>query len=295
MTEYPYPDLLPQLHVHCTPTEYVQSRYNLTVWDLRRDPKKYARYWQLLPRYLFAVCPVCGQHFSEPGDSYWLDGWGTSLVWHRTLYSLPDSFTHLPYCPHYLGIHRFTHLHGLLPTELPKFVNYCAEVPYVTDWYLPADIRSYVVLHALPICRIEHDRFVPRYTVFSLSYFSANQQAVLARHKARETANAVGDREYYPSTFEPPAATPTPANAPLYDLAAWAAEGRLGWLDLTDTDQPLRIGSGIQLPPAFNPIIGRRDPYVWRRKDHEPLPPDAPAPLPPPPPSPLEQFFRRFR
>ncbi|MDQ2805324.1 MAG: hypothetical protein M3Z04_00160 [Chloroflexota bacterium] len=166
----------------------------------------------------------------------------------------------------------------------------------MTDWYLPADIRSYVVLHALPICRIEHDRFVPRYTAFTLSYFSTNKAAVLARHDASEAHRAIGDPDYYAAaTFEPPAATPTPASAPLYDLAAWADTGRLGWLDYTDPTLPLRIGRGADLPALYRTMVGRRDPYVWRRKEHEPLPPDAPAPLPPPPPGAWEQFLRRFR
>lgn len=296
MSDYPYPELLPQLQIHATPTTYVQSRWNANIVDLVYYPKKYARYWHLLPQYLFAICPVCGQRFSEPGDTYWLEGWGTSLSWDRTLYHLPDSFfTPRPYCPHFLGIHRFTNLHGVQPTELEMLANYSGEVPYVSTWYLPDDIPSYIVLHGLPICRIEQDRFVPRYTAFCLSYFSADKTAVLARNRDREAAWAAGETEYYASAPFPPPARITPANAPFFDLAAWAAAGRLGWLDLSDTANPLRIGVGAELPAYYRHIVGDPLGGDWWCKDHEPLPPDAPAPLPPPPPGAWEQFFRRFR
>ncbi|MDQ2809033.1 MAG: hypothetical protein M3Z04_19335 [Chloroflexota bacterium] len=264
---YPYPELLDLLQIDYSPSEYDALRRGADFITLRYEAKKYTRYWAQLPQYMFAVCPICGIHFTEPADTYTLEAWGIPVLeWAHTLHPLPRNFIPLPWCSHFLGLQRFIQLHEQTPTELKRFLNASAEVPYLTPSYFAAGVPTYAVLHALPICRTEDNRFVPRYTVFALTYFTADEATVLTYHRSLDWINRAQNLEYYTTPdFDPPE-PPTPANAARYDLAAWAARGQLGWLDYTDPVLPLRIGLGTPLPPLYEAIPGRRTPQDWDSK-----------------------------
>jgi hypothetical protein len=162
-------------------------------------------------------------------------------------------------------MHVFLNLHDKQPKEVEYMENNTGEVPYITPWNFPDGLESYAVLHALPICRIENTQFVPRYTVFSIAYFSRDLD-LLFRHFSTE-AEAAGvkdDPEYYPATVWPPGNMNTHQyDESLYDLTAWAERGQLGWLDVTKTDQSLCLGMGMQLPEMYRQIKGRRWRFVW--------------------------------
>ncbi|MDQ2805322.1 MAG: hypothetical protein M3Z04_00150 [Chloroflexota bacterium] len=266
MISYPHPELLDLLHIDHSPAEYHELHQDTHILNLLYSSKDYIRYWAEIPRYKYAICPICGLPYEEPADTYTLKGWTTYLHWIYTLYPLPKKFPSAPWCPHFLGLQRFANLHGNAPTELEFFINTAGEVPYISDWYFSADIPTYTVLHALPICRVEGTRFTPRYTTFILSYFSADKRTVLARRKELDAENLAEEYEYYqtPAFYTPE--PPTPANAARYDLAAWAARGQLGWLDYTDPALPLRIGPGAALPTLYRTVVGNRTGYTWERE-----------------------------
>lgn len=293
---YPYTSLLSLLELRCTPDEY--RRLTAPHVSYRRGIKKphpEDPYWQVIPHYVYAHCPMCHVQYREPADTYSIRGWGSPSILRETLYVLPGEYPTNPPCPHFLGIHTFLNLHGNLPSELTYLENSTGEVPYLTPWFFPIDIESYAVLHALPICRIEAgvsvelvqpgipvshalpifrieaDRFVPSYTVFSLTYFSQQPKEVLRRHYAEEAERGKGDPEYFPATVHPPRPLDTRGyDETLYDLPAWAARGQLGWIDFTQANTPLQIGVGSQLPEIYRQIQGSRKTYVWRNGEMRP-------------------------
>jgi len=262
--DYPYPLLLPLLQILCTPNEYrrVKALYLSNVKAGIKHPSLVDEYWRIVPHYTYAYCPICQARYHEPADTYSIDGWGMYPDLKKTLYNIYSTY---PRCPHFLGIHAFFNLHGNFPNEVDYLSNRAGEAPYLTPWFFPDDIASYAVLHALPVCRIEAEQFVPRYTAFSLTYFSQHPKLVLKRHYAVEAERGKDDPEYYPAIFYPAPVYPARIDEALYDLPAWVARGQLGWLDFTQANMPLRIGVGLELPEIYRAIQGSRNTYVWRK------------------------------
>ena len=72
-----------------------------------------------------------------------------------------------------------------------------AEVPMIQIHLLPSNIQSHVVMHALPVCRIENNRFIPKYTLYVLTYFSVSPKEVIAQYSASQAEKYDSDPEYY--------------------------------------------------------------------------------------------------
>ncbi|MGQ0603749.1 MAG: hypothetical protein ACT4QE_18875 [Anaerolineales bacterium] len=266
--DYPYPPLVPLLQFHRTPDEYrrLKALYLSSLVGGTKYPSPVDEYWRIVPHHTYAYCPICRTQYREPADTHELRGWGPSQDLLQVLYGVPGEYPTNSPCPHFLGIHAFLNLHGNLPSEITYLENSTGEVPYLTPWFFPGDIESYAVLHALPICRIEADQFVPRYTVFSLTYFNQDPKLVLKRHYAVEAERGKNDPEYDAATVYPPGAIYTGReDETLYDLPSWAARGLLGWLDFTQANTPLQIGVGSKLPEIYQQIQGSRKTYVWRK------------------------------
>lgn len=260
---YPFPELLPHLQILCTPQAYLQTlgNYSQTRGFI---PYKNPGYWNIIPNYLYAHCPICRAPYRDPADTYSLRSWGSSfLILHNALYGLAEKQSLPPRCSHFLGIANFTNLHGYVPDELNQFQQKTGEVPYITPWLLPETLEAYAVLHALPICRIEADKFEPHYTVFVLTYFAQRPQLVLQRHYDAQSKWGKDDPEFYPATLAPLGSST--------ELAGWAERGQLGWLDLTQPDLPLRLGKGLVLPEIYRHIPGKNKPYYWERPSTEPI------------------------
>ena len=269
---YPYPELVPHLQVPCTPGQYQQARapyYNardkvLILFFPDREDLLATDYWQTLPEYTFAECPLCGQPYRGRADTYSVLGWH----WHNDkLDALYHAAAHPP-CPHFGGIHEFFNLHGQWPHEIRYLSNRAGEAPRLTPWCLPAEMPAFAVLHALPICRLEAEQFVPVYTVFILTYFSAQPALLLKRHYAVEGERGKGDPEFYPATFSQPGMDEfydQERAEPYYALAEYAERGQLGWLDYERPDLPLRLGKGLALPGFYQHVEGRRYQYTWRK------------------------------
>lgn len=274
MGDYPYRQLLPLLQFHCSPDEYqrIVSTYSGQYGGL--IPKRGSDYWQIIPVYTYAHCPICHAQYHEQIDTYSILGWNSYLDLQHELYIEPETNYPLSQpCPHFLGLHAFLSLHDNQPTEVPDLENLTGEVPYITPWYFPDGFESYVVLHSLPICRIESNKFEPRYTVFILSYFSQDLKELRGHLLAEERAkHLTDDPEYYPATVERPGSgihviagvDTNRYDESLYDLAVWAERGQLGWLDVTEVNLPLRLGVGMYLPEMYSQIKGRRWQYAWR-------------------------------
>mgnify|MGYP001283432261 CR=1 FL=1 len=258
---YPYPPLLLQLQFLCTPAEYQRltigwERGPVALWKKKSDDP----YWDILPRYRLAVCPICNQPHMQQADTYSLGGWTSSADLGENLFIRDTHQAVSAPCKHFLGIHNFINLHGHSPVELDYFSNQSGEVPYVTPWFFYEDIKTYVVLNGLPICRVESDQFVPHFTVFTLTYFNENRAIFRERRKQENLELGKGEEDFYPGTV----ALPWTARPSDYDLAEWARQGKLGWLDVADSHLRLQIGQGKEFPQMYNNIQGMKHSYIYR-------------------------------
>jgi len=274
---YPYPELTNRLEFLCNLHKYKQIVAPLISPKGRlQTPPKDHPYWHILPKYPIAECPICAYRLQNLVDTYSLLGWGSSF--HGLLQSLYRSdmpavtagpvtkgtpkFAH---CPHFMGIHSFLNLHEVPPPNTYYWSNRTGEVPYITPWFFPDDVPTYAVLHALPICRIEEDTFVPTYTVFSITYFSQDRKEILMRWRERVRNEGLGDPEYYPSLLAMPNSYSYEERSAQHDLVTWARQGKLGFLDVTRPMLPLFIGPGTELPEIYQHIQGRLATYTWSR------------------------------
>lgn len=259
---YPYSSLLPLPRVECSTKEYLDLVMRYGWWGPGAKVhrvKPDADYWRVIPIYTYGECPLCQVRYSEPVDTYSLGGWAGAHVLSETLY-IPDRYPRRAPCPHFAGIHRFINLHDIQPTEKGYWENWTGDVPYLTPWFFPTDIPTFAVLHALPICRIEVERFVPTYTVFAVTYFSDNPTVILQRRGEFLREFGKGDPEFYGNLL----AMPSLDNEEQYDLVGWAQRGKLGWLDFIEAGLPLRIGTNTVLPEVYRHIEGKRQPYSLR-------------------------------
>ncbi len=222
-------------------------------------------YWAIIPYYVATRCPICLQPHIEQIDTYSLLDWAGISNGFRTGFSLSTHTSAIKQtCAHLVSFHRFLNLHEMLPTEMLYMDNKAGGVPFITPWMMPENLETYAVLHVLPICRIEGDAFVPRYTLFILAYFSPEPEAVIKQHYTKEWERGKDDHEFHPRSLGVPFIATSTAGQHLYDLQAWAQAGRLGYLDFTDPALPLRIGANVQLPVLYQQIPGRQGAYRWR-------------------------------
>jgi hypothetical protein len=254
-TNYPFPVLAAQLQFICTPADYMKivGPY-IHKWGTL-SLLKYSGYWRLIPEYTYAYCPICHHQYREQADTYCLKWWEGNYQLRDALYSIAEFHPQpLSRCRHWLGITGFTNLHGQIPDELNWFKQWTGEVPAVAPMFLPDDIESYVILHALPVCRIENNQFVPRYTIFVLTYFSQKPYEILNRIYSEES----DDPEYRPLVG-------AISKLPGPSLSEWTQRGRLGWLDVSNPDLPLRIGPNSQLPDFYQNIQGSKERFNWEK------------------------------
>ncbi len=199
-------------------------------------------YLNQLPAYTIARCPYCLAAISERLDTYSVQGWSRSYG--KSVY---HPYAVLNHCEHFTLVEPFFHFHGIWPDEAKGMFG--PEKPHVIGTLLESG-KCLAVIHALPVCRIENDTFVPRYTLFMISYFSEqpeNAYDTVINFNRRYT-----DEPYTPFPFAEP-----PYDAPQWwDLCYWGSQKLLFWLDSNDPDLPLKSGDCNSFP--YGNIEGRR-------------------------------------
>ncbi len=224
-----------------------------------------AEYWGRLPVYLIARCPLCGARYEERLDTHYLGGWYPDPYSWKFVYTDKETVERkglgeedrqrCTRCPHFVAVQHFINLHGVLPKELKAFSNQ-SEVPFVMPDFLPDDIESYAVMHSLPICRIEKDRFAPRYSVYLLTYYSTRPHELRERRMAQAVRH---DPMHFPM-LDPWRGVEL---AEAWDLPSWVEKGKLLWLDLEQPDLPLKAGPVEDFP--YGNIEGIRKTYMYRK------------------------------
>ncbi len=207
-----------------------------------RDNEQTRHFWKHIPEYVTGRCPLCGACDTEPLDTYGnLHSWGHS---EESFYR--NAQRHIG-CEHFVGVQTFIHLNGIV---LNKYSG-SPEIPYVMPIFLAHDPESHAVIHCLPICRVEEERFVPRYLAFMLTYYSLEPQALFDENAKRWEPGMGMVRRMFPWESD-------------NNLSHWVTRGRLWWLDL-DQDQddlPLRNEPVEEFPYANIEGIRTRFSYI---------------------------------
>lgn len=262
---YPYAELQTHLQLKTSPELYQSMLAPYRSEDgVVLTTKLDDRYWSTVPRYVYARCPICHSKAQSPIDTYSLAAWGSTWTQLAKTPFPSSEFCRADAsgCEHVVGVQSFINLHDQRPDGCQYFYNEAGEVPLITPWCIQPDLRSFAVLHALPICTVQQGEFVPSFTVFCLSYFSNAPAETMQRHCSAEWQLGLNEATFFPKELSKPSAF---RSAKLkYDLAHWAKAGYLGYLDYKQPDLPLVIGSGTQLPSIYQNIRGLKRGYTWR-------------------------------
>jgi hypothetical protein len=211
----------------------------LSPAEYQAFPSLQETYFHNLPKYVIARCPLCSATYSAHVDTYSL------RYWYEPCYgeSISGECEEGMRCSHFVAIHHFVNLNGVMPTEL-HYKSLGCEVPYVIPVFLPDDIKSYAVMHALPICRVEDDQFVPRYSVYMITYYSKEPSTLMERRWKISSSECIliGVGLLKRSSWK---------------LTRWVQSGKLQWLDPDVPGLPLRTGP-VEAFPYVN-IRGRKD------------------------------------
>lgn len=195
---------------------------------------------QRLPKYVIAICPYCKKENIEHLDSYSVTTWGQGVG--SRVFAI-DDVTH---CKHFALTQPFIHFHDIWPDEANG--QFGTEVPYVIGHLLETG-QCLAVIHALPICRPENGKFVPRYTLYVITYFSQDPKSAYN--------SLIG---YNVSYIEPGTIAafilPQKGSEHWWDLPRWVSAGQLYWVDVQGSQLSLSASDVEKFP--YKGITGRR-------------------------------------
>lgn len=239
------------MNQHLLKVEMTPEKYDaITAGLIGPESRGAADYWQNIPEYLIARCPLCGATYSAQLDTYSLKYWLRPIYGRAVFHDRGQTIG----CSHFVVVHHFINLNGVKPTEIDyKRLN--CEVPHVIPVFLPDDIESYAVMHALPICRVEEERFVPRYSLYTITYYSEAPSVLIKRRWQLPPSEAMFIGRGL-------------VKKDSWDLPKWVQVGKLYWLDPGLADLPLRIGPPEAFP--YTNIQGHREDHnIYRHGEWE--------------------------
>ncbi|MCB0049589.1 MAG: hypothetical protein KDE24_08610 [Caldilinea sp.] len=254
-----FPKTIAHLRATFTPEEYLalmnRIRQSRRLFSEKDEVKTF---WNRLPIYLFARCPLCGGEFTSPADTHSLFEWLTTPNSGRYIFSWQ---LQKEGCFHFTGVQTFIHLNNQVPKEIKYFSGECGDIPIVLPELLRDEFHASAVMHSLPICRVEGNEFVPSYSLYTVTYYSdAPGEARPRSYDLRFPGE--GDEESGPlPLFDSSARI---RREPLVaDLRHWVERGKLHWLDLEDPALPLKYGPAGDFPYAG--IQGFGVPYLYAK------------------------------
>jgi hypothetical protein len=247
------------LKITFTPAEYdaliSHKAYQHAGQFFRADAKE--DYWGNLSEYVLARFPFCKTVFTETLDTHGLSGWIIHPDFANFVYKRPKSPYDYP-CVHFVAVQTFINLHGIVPDELKYFSNQ-SEVPFVMPVFVPDDLQAYAVMHSLPICRIENGQFVPRYSLYTIAYYSNRPDILRERRRAEYRGEDYG---HFPMLYTWRTLKFEHLDE-AWDLPLWVQKGKLLWLDLEQNGLPLKSEPVEAFPYAD--IEGMRKSYRYHQ------------------------------
>ena len=240
--------------------------------DIYNVPKEY---WARLPNYIIARCPFCHAAYTAKLDTHSLAFWyGTRQDDHaREVFR--EAYQDVG-CAHFLAVHSFLNLNGFFPEDAGNYFHNTYDVPFVSPLFLPDEVPSYVVMHSLPVCRIEEGEFVPRYGLYTLTYYvpeeyvswkqfpsttGLSRRGIIHERRVAER-QAPGYTPYHWEGFLYPLGY-AKEHPEWWDLRLWVERKKLLWLDPYSPDLQLRDGPVDEFPYAN--IQGYRRPIEIRK------------------------------
>lgn len=251
----PHP-ALQHLKITFQPDAYIkfQEDREKMIWSELTSAPVVAAYAKKLSNYLIARCPICQTEYTAKLDLHSLKG-----LYGQSMESNADQIGgSKQYCEHFFAIHYFINLNGLFPHESSHYFTNYYDVPFISPSFLPDEVPSYAVMHSLPICRIEDGQFVPRYYLYTITYY------VLEDYVSWQTFSFLPDRQIRGGIlFEQRKAGPRGEwqnilytnfeanNHPeWWNLPLWVKRKKLLWLDPDSPDLALRSGPVEKFPYA---------------------------------------------
>lgn len=199
------------------------------------------QYLDRLPAYTTARCPFCLAENVERFDTYSVRAWSRGFEG-KSVFD-PQAVIH--HCPHFTFVEPFFNFHGLWPDEAKGLFG--PEVPHVIGHVLERS-DSLAVMHALPVCLIKDDAFIPSYTLFLITYFSESPENV---RRATTAFNMnYTDEPYSPSPFL------AGCRKNWGDLPYWVSTEKLYWVDGETPTLEIRTNTISDFP--FQNITGRK-------------------------------------
>ena len=284
----PLESVIRHLQIAFTPAEYHAVTQQYQRAGEFSKTKAQDDYWGRIPSYLIARCPFCNATYFEKLDTHGLSGWAAYPGFWDFVYTSgqeaidqaevdkrlgeiekgiddPSGYWKSSFekvsqrtkCLHFVAVQFFINLNGETPEE--EYFSNESEVPYVMPVFLPEDIESYAVMHCLPICRVEQGQFVPRYSLYLLTYYAAAAHTLWERRHLESTG---GDAFHLP-TLHTWRTIELHNLSDAWELSLWVKRGALMWLDLTQDGLPLTSEPANAFPYAN--IQGIRKSHVYRK------------------------------
>lgn len=231
--------------------------YLSTLHEIEDREKVFSRYpeklLELMPEYTVAICPICGKKYIEKIDTYSIRSWTIPGNGEKIFYKCGEVVSK---CEHFFAAQFFINFNGLTPEiseqELRFRRDFPPETPHIQANLFNEDIESYGVIHSLPLCRIEEGSFVPRYSVYLVTYFLPENEMKRFMNMIR-VHNQLSKNRY--GSIPPD----SDSGIDWWNLEKWVSKGKLLWLEKKNDDYELKR-EPIEEFPYFN-INGRKSPY----------------------------------
>lgn len=220
-------------NLHLLQKELTVDEYEKIIPSLRYNAE-----WQRLPAYMIAHCPFCSSQNIENLDTY------TPRIWRGFIVPTSKSvFYHelvVRHCDHFALAQFFFLFYGDIPDQLKLTGIGTRTTPYVIG-HLLENGRCLAVMHTLPVCEIEDNSFVPRYTLLIISYFSEQpKEAIQEVERFNMNWYNLGESTLYlPLQF---------GGKYWADLSHWVAKGQLYWVDGNDPELNIRTHDVTAFP-----------------------------------------------
>jgi len=211
-------------NLHLLKNDLAQSQV-AEIEKKRRYELHGIEYVRQLPMYTIAICPFCAKENIEHLHTYSPKDWIIRLQDGTSVGGYQSPVFH---CEHFTLVWTFLEyadprLNKMVFKDLPPYVYGLILEQYSTK----------SVIHALPVCEYVENQYVPRHTLFMITYFSES---------AKATYDAIGyhavDRQDSPesNTWE---IYPIKGNNEdhWYNLSYWVERGLLYWVDASNAKE----------------------------------------------------------
>jgi hypothetical protein len=244
----PHP-AIEHLKITVKANEYMDAEKTVISWEWEYDPFDFV---QKLPNYIIARCPLCNSEYKAVLDTHSLKTWGTIPELDNAVFSAKHQEIG---CNHFVAVHSFVNLNGIFPKEQSRYFRNEYDVPFISPLFVPDDVPAYAVMHSLPICRIEDEQFIPRYALYTLTYYAPEEyihweprsstKSLVRRGILHERRSAEHKGEWEGFLYGLWDARQHPD---WWDLPLWVKKGKLLWLDPYSSNLELKNGPVEDFP-----------------------------------------------